>query len=173
MSSNQHSKFPLIPLNHEWIIFLPKICAKDATYSSSCVGIAKFGCHEVWNYFTKVIPLTHSDLHSDSLQMISPFEAAVRNIFIFHMTLFWMLSLFYTLISKSTNRYPFLLHKQVLSNWITTISKIIARTLWHIHWKQTLSSLNTSDFQTFPIKTCITDCVNCFTVVLSRYSKHS
>ncbi len=30
-----------------------KIRAKDATYSSSCVRIAKFGCREV-------IPLTHS-----------------------------------------------------------------------------------------------------------------
>ncbi len=28
---------------------LPKIRAKDATYSSSCVEIAKFGCREVWN----------------------------------------------------------------------------------------------------------------------------
>ena len=29
-------------------------------YSSSCVGIAKFGCREVWHYFPEVIPLTHS-----------------------------------------------------------------------------------------------------------------
>ena len=61
MSLNQHSKFVLILLNHEWITFLPKICAKDATYSSSCVGIAKFGCHEVWNLSREVIPLTHSE----------------------------------------------------------------------------------------------------------------
>ncbi len=31
-------------------------------YSSSCVGIAKFGCREVWNYLLEVIPLTHSDI---------------------------------------------------------------------------------------------------------------
>ncbi len=38
-----------------------KIRAKDATYSSSCVGMAKFGCCEVWNYFCEVILFTHSD----------------------------------------------------------------------------------------------------------------
>ena len=62
MSWNQHSKFLLIPLNHKWITFLPKIRAKDATYSSSCFGIAKFGSGEGWNYFREVIPLTHSDI---------------------------------------------------------------------------------------------------------------
>ena len=28
---------------------------------TSRVGIAKFGCREVWNYFREVIPLTHSE----------------------------------------------------------------------------------------------------------------
>ncbi len=51
----------MIPLNYEWVTFLPKIRAKDATYNSSCVRIAKFGCREVWNYFREVIPLTHSE----------------------------------------------------------------------------------------------------------------
>ena len=35
-------------------------------YSSSCVGMAKFGCHEVWNLSREVIPLTHSDMEDRS-----------------------------------------------------------------------------------------------------------
>ncbi len=62
MSRNQHSKFLLIPLNHEWSTFISKICAKDATHSSSRVGIAQFGYREVWNLSREVLPLTHSEM---------------------------------------------------------------------------------------------------------------
>ncbi len=41
----------------------------------------------------------------------------------------------------------------------------IARTLWRLHCKQTVKLKN-------PIKTCVSDCVNCFTVMLSGCSKH-
>ncbi len=45
---------------------------KDATYSSSCVGIAKFGCREVWNLSREVIPLTHS-------AMLTPIALAISS----------------------------------------------------------------------------------------------
>ncbi len=52
----------------------------------------------------------------------------------------------------------------------------IARTLLRLYCTQTVPSLNHSDFQMFPnpnpIKTCVSDCVNCFTVMLSGCSKH-
>ncbi len=41
-----------------------KTGAKDATYSSPSIGIAKFACREVWNLYREVIPLTHSALGS-------------------------------------------------------------------------------------------------------------
>ncbi len=50
----------------------------------------------------------------------------------------------------------------------------IARTLCRIHCKQTLPSLKPFRFwNVSKSKTCISDRVNCFTVMLSRCSKHS
>ena len=44
-----------------WSTFLSKTRAKDATYISSSIRIATFACHEVWNLYPEVIPLSHSD----------------------------------------------------------------------------------------------------------------
>ncbi len=44
------------------ILSLTYVCANDAAYGSSIIGIAKFACREVWNLYREVIPHTHSGI---------------------------------------------------------------------------------------------------------------